>query len=69
MSTLQPLLARDRYSDEEWAYASAGRCDVETANYPGLERCGAPSSPTSFYRFCADHDRRARDESPDTYGN
>lgn len=65
---LQPLLARNRYSDEEWALSSAGRCDVEVANYPRVQRCGLPSDPNSFYRYCTDHDRRARDEAPDTYG-
>jgi hypothetical protein len=64
---LQPLLDRNRYTDEEWAYASAGRCDWEVANYPRPERCGQPSSPNSFYRYCDDHDRQARDCSPN-YG-
>lgn len=68
MSDLQPLLDRSRYSDEEWEYASSGRCDWETANYPRLRRCGKPSSSASFYRYCNDHDRAARDQSPDTYG-
>lgn len=66
---LQPLLARSRYTDEEWALASAGRCDWNTATYPRLTHCGQPSDPGSFYRFCSDHDREARDESPHTYGN
>lgn len=65
--TLQPLLDRDRYSDEEWAYASSRRCDWLVADYPGLTRCGEPSSPNSFYRYCEHRDRRARDES-NNYG-
>lgn len=66
MTALQPLLDRSRYSEEEWEYASAGICDWETANYPGLERCGEPSDPASFYRYCREHDQDAR-ERP-TYG-
>jgi hypothetical protein len=65
---LQPLLARDRYTDEEWAYASAGRCDWVVATYPGLERCGEPSSPDSFYRWCPEHDQEAREQDPTAYG-
>ena len=61
-----PLLSRDRYSDEEWAYASSGRCGWYTANYPGDAWCGASSSQKSFYRFCEEHDDDAR-EHP-TYG-
>ncbi len=53
MSELMPLLARNRYSDEEWEYASSGRCDWETANYPRLQRCGVASDPKSFYRSLA----------------
>jgi hypothetical protein len=41
MTDLQPLLDRSRYTDEEWEYASSGRCDWETATYPRLERCGS----------------------------
>ena len=67
MTVLQPLLDRDRYSDEEWEYAASGRCDWETGNYPTLTRCGGPSDPGSFYRFCKSHDREARDTSPN-YG-
>jgi hypothetical protein len=65
---LQPLLARNRYTDEEWEYASAGRCDWVVATYPRLERCGEPSDPDSFYRWCTDHHRQARDDAPDSYG-
>lgn len=61
--TLQPLLDRSRYSDEEWAYAKAGKCGWYVANYPRDEWCEKPSSPKSFYRYCEDHDRCARDES------
>lgn len=68
MTTLQPLLARSRYSDEEWAYASAGVCDWEVATYPSLQRCGQPSDPDSFYRYCTDHDQDARDCSTN-YGH
>lgn len=68
MSDLRPMLDRGRYSDEEWEFASAGICDWETANYPSLQRCGQPSDPGSFYRYCAKHDEDARDHSPDTYG-
>lgn len=66
MTSLQPLLARDRYSDEEWKYATSGRCGWYTANYPADEWCEQPSSPRSFYRFCEEHDADAR-EHP-TYG-
>jgi hypothetical protein len=65
---LQPLLARDRYTDEEWGYASSGRCDWIVATYPSLKRCGEPSSPESLYRWCAVHDQEARDEDPSEYG-
>jgi len=61
MSHLRPLLARGRYTDEEWEYASAGICDWETATYPELERCGQPSDPNSHYRYCAEHDDQAHD--------
>jgi hypothetical protein len=62
MSDLQPLLDRSRYTDEEWEYASSGRCDWEVATYPSLERCGQPSSPDSVYRYCAEHDEDAREQ-------
>jgi hypothetical protein len=65
---LRPLLDRNRYTDEEWAYASTGRCDWGVATYPTLARCGQPSDPDSFYRWCTGHDRQARDDSPDNYG-
>lgn len=65
MTALQPLLDRNRYTDEEWALSSSGRCDqvVEYGNGRGIVHCGEPSDPTSFYRYCADHDEEAR-ESP-----
>lgn len=63
MTDLQPLLDRNRYSDEEWEYASSGRCDWEIANYPNLQRCGKSSDPGSFYRYCTEHDEDAQ-ESP-----
>lgn len=68
--SLQPLLDRSRYTDEEWEYASSGRCDwiVESGMTPRVVRCGAHSSSDSFYRFCVEHDQDARDESPGTYG-
>lgn len=66
MSPLQPLLARDRYTDEEWEYASSGRCGMDVANYPRLEHCGQPSDPRSFYRMCTEHDEDARYDP--TYG-
>jgi hypothetical protein len=62
MVELMPLLDRSRYTDEEWEYASSGRCDWEVATYPRLERCGKPSSPKSFYRWCDEHDQERRDE-------
>lgn len=67
---LMPLLARDRYSDEEWKYASSGRCDwvTESGMTPWIKRCGKPSSPDSFYRWCAGHDREAREDDPAKYG-
>jgi hypothetical protein len=67
MTDLQPLLARNRYTDEEWALSSAGKCDWLTATYPGLEWCEQPSSPRSFYRWCTEHDDEARDD-PRSYG-
>lgn len=69
-ANFQPLLARDRYSDEEWQYASSGLCDRETefGMHPRIVRCGKPSSPDSFYRWCADHDREAREDDPAKYG-
>lgn len=69
MTNLQPLLSRDRYTDEEWQYASAGICDwiTESGMGPYIKRCGAPSSPNSFYRWCAEHDDEARDD-PYHYG-
>jgi hypothetical protein len=68
MTALQPLLARNRYSDEEWALANAGRCNYDVQNYPRMERCGRPSSPKSFYRFCDEHDQEARHDNPGAYG-
>lgn len=70
VTDLQPLLSRDRYSDEEWEYASSGRCDRETdlGMHPRIVRCGEPSSPASFYRWCVEHDEEARDDDPDAYG-
>lgn len=63
MTDLQPLLARDRYTDAEWELSSAGLCDevTEFGVYPGrVEHCGYPASPDSFYRLCAEHDEEAR---------
>lgn len=68
MTDLQPLLSRDRYSDEEWALASSGRCSWYTANYPADAWCGAPSDAASLYRLCTEHDREARDGYPQNYG-
>jgi hypothetical protein len=70
VSSLYPLLARDRYCDEEWEYATSGRCDreVEYGNGRGIIRCGLPSSPASFYRWCDEHDLEARYENPAAYG-
>lgn len=56
MSDLQPLLDRSRYTDEEWQYATSGRC-----GWGALALCGYPSSPGSVYRFCAEHDVMARE--------
>lgn len=64
--SLQPLLDRDRYTDEEWALASTGRCSYNTASYPALTWCGRPSSAASFYRWCDEHDREEREQ--DTRG-
>lgn len=64
VSNLQPLLARNRYTDEEWALSSTGRCDWLTATYPRMEWCGQPSDPNSFYRWCTEHDRDAREDYP-----
>lgn len=61
---LQPLLTRNRYTDKEWALASAGLCDrfVESDTVAGRAvRCEQPSDPGSFYRFCAECDDRARE--------
>jgi hypothetical protein len=66
-----PLLSRDRYSDDEWEYASSGRCDTVTeyGMHPGrIVRCGKPSSPDSYYRWCEDCDAEARLEDPHSYG-
>lgn len=70
MSKLWPLLARNRYSAEEWKLASRGQCDwaVEFGNGRGVRYCGRPSSPQSFYRWCAGHDREARSNNPGAYG-
>jgi hypothetical protein len=68
VTVLQPLLSRDRYSDEEWEYALSGRCGRYTANYPADAWCGEPSSPVSFYRWCDEHDQEAREEDPAAYG-
>lgn len=66
MSASQPLLARGRYTDVEWEYASSGRCDreVEYGNGRGIIRCGRPSDPGSFYRYCSEHEEGARDYPP-----
>ncbi len=71
MTNLQPLLARNRYTDEEWALASSGLCDwvTEYGMYPGrVVHCGKPSSPRSFYRWCDEHDAEARHDNPGAYG-
>lgn len=68
MTDLQPLLSRDRYSDEEWECATSGRCGacVEFGNSRGVILCEEPSDPNSYYRYCTGHDEDAR-EHP-TYG-
>lgn len=71
MTALRPLLARGRYTDDEWEYASSGRCDRETeyGMFAGrIVRCGKPSSPESVYRWCDEHDTDARLEDPRRYG-
>lgn len=70
MSALRPLLDRDRYTDDEWALASAGRCDwiTESGAWVRIARCGKPSDPGSFYRFCPEHDCDARGLWGTTYG-
>jgi hypothetical protein len=62
---LMPLLARNRYTDDEWALATAGRCgwEAESGMRPTVVRCRKPSSPKSMYRLCTRHDRQAR-QSP-----
>ena len=67
MAALFPLLDRDRYSDEEWELASSGLCDWLTAGYPRMEWCGLPSSPSSFYRWCDEHDAEAREDYPNNW--
>jgi hypothetical protein len=64
MSELQPLLPPGRYSPKGWAYAVAGTCNwlVELDSAHEGIFCGEPSSATSFYRYCADHDREACEE-------
>lgn len=70
MTQLQPLLDRSRYTDEEWALSSAGRCDwvIESGMTPRVVHCEEPSEPTSFYRWCAGHDDEARTDNPSAYG-
>jgi hypothetical protein len=70
VSALQPLLDRDRYSDEEWKLAVSGRCGatVEYGNGRGVILCGEPSDPVSFYRWCTGHDTDAREQDPGKYG-
>jgi hypothetical protein len=63
VSDLQPLLARDRYTDVEWEYASSGRCNWSDAQYQHLQWCGKPSDPNSPYRLCTFHDGCAQDYS------
>ena len=60
MTVLYPLLARDRYCDQEWEYASSGRCDWQVATPPDSRRCGRSSWSGSFYRYCQEHDQTAR---------
>lgn len=61
MSDLQPLLSRDRYTDEEWEYATSGRCGWADAQFQHLQCCGDPSNPNSTYRYCTFHDDVARE--------
>jgi hypothetical protein len=61
-----PLLSRDRYTDDEWQYATSGRCDWAEWPDQHIHRCGLPSDPNSHYRYCKEHDDEARDDP--TYG-
>ncbi len=70
MSTLQPLYERDRYTDEEWELAVAGRCSWNE-NVPGrreLHYCGWLADPDSAYRFCGTHDWAIREDYGADYG-
>lgn len=62
-------MPRNRYTADEWEYASSGRCDWETeyGGVRGVSRCGDPSDPDAVYGYCTGHDGEAR-EYP-TYGN
>jgi hypothetical protein len=68
--SLQPLLSRDRYTDEEWALSKAGLCNepVEFGNGRGVIHCKQPTDPKSFYRWCTEHDEEAREQDPRAYG-
>jgi len=69
VTNLQPLLSRDRYTDEEWGLTSAGRCSWNTAfGTPSLTYCRKPSDPRSAYRFCTDHDFDIREDYGADYG-
>jgi hypothetical protein len=63
------LVARDRFTDEEWAEAMAGRCGyvVESGMSARIKRCGAPSDPESPFANCSTHDRVVLDESPQSW--
>ncbi len=57
---LQPLLARDRYTETEWQHATSGRCGWEEAISLQPNCCGKPSDPESFFRYCTFHNNVVR---------
>lgn len=60
------LVARNRFTAEEWAEAKAGRCGyvVESGMSARIKRCGDPSAPESPFANCTTHDRVVLDDSP-----
>ena len=62
---LPPLLARNRYTDEEWKQANSGRCGwVIDYRRSGPVFCNTPVDPRSQYRFCQEHDEDLADKVP-----
>ncbi len=64
-AVLKPMLARNRYTDEEWEVASKGRCGW-AVDYRGSGTvfCNEPSDPRSEYRYCQEHDDALIDDEP-----